>query len=1108
MAAESDRSGVRHLIRTAHSHALVAQQTIDTVLPLTRAELAAWVTRATTALDFTDAEIKALEAEVKRVPQPTETSRTTIEARLVAVRAEAKRGGWTTTLRNEEAAWLGQLARILAPERLAAAKALAALRRSTQLAAAQTALDAIPVDAVPTAAQRQAVLDQAFVAASLSDLLVDVATGFAEAERAAAAPAPPTPDWIALLTGRKHRAEIATVGVEVGATRGAIEGRARAAQRAVPAAVTTPLTAAEAHLAAATTAAAGLPSDRRVDVQTADRIQWELTQARHDAADALRAFDRAFSPTAAQLRSRLADITAAVDAAQAQLGRADSHITTALPVTAGQTWETAARALEAARHQLDLHGTSPHRDLLEATRHAEFSSHAARDYLTWARSHFLAAARGYLARVGKALDAVPASAATTPQSAALVASVTADLFAAENDRARVRNRIRHARREDVLVSVIRARETLLRTAAATAPPDTAGTPSTHRLALATRLAAIGTDLIAVQLVLTPQRAVATTLDSPLAVPVRTTQGQIWRGREQLLLARAALWKLTGTVPRWPATVQAPLRTAHGHALVAQQTIDTVLPLTRAELAAWVTRATTALDFTDAEIKALEAEVKRVPQPTETSRTTIEARLVAVRAEAKRGGWTTILRNEEAAWLGQLARILAPERLAAAKALAALRRSTQLAAAQTALDAIPEDAVPTAAQRKAVLDPAAGAASLSDLLADVAPGFADARVAIAAPEPPAICAVTTPVRFYATDFKGSVVLTLDENARPCKLRSFEPFGTEQAATARTPGTTANDADDLRYLGARRDPTGFYHLGARYYDAPFGRFLQADPLVGDPQNPQDYNRYAYARNNPVRYFDPMGLAAQWVVQSQESIDQSTALYHASTGQTPQSSSIRQLPPFGSAEDRSTSSDRPCLSCHRKPEEIHIKAPEGLVKATGVLFLGVGLAGTAGGGVAVAGTGTFVSLASLATRVGGAVGSFCARQPATCAAAAPATQLSPRAARRALGKALEAAGRVRLPRWEAHHIVALKALAAEPAREVLTRFGIGINSAINGVFLPATKAVAGSSNAILHRPMHTEAYYRAVNEALLRARSRAQAEAILKNVAKQLSSGVAPR
>ena len=421
-----------------------------------------------------------------------------------------------------------------------------------------------------------------------------------------------------------------------------------------------------------------------------------------------------------------------------------------------------------------------------------------------------------------------------------------------------------------------------------------------------------------------------------------------------------------------------IRAAHSHPLAARQTIDTVLPLTRAELAAWVTRATTALDFTDAEIKALEAEVKRVPQPTETSRTTIEARLADVRAEAKRGGWTTILRNEEAAWLGQLARILAPERLAAAKALAALRRSTQLAAAQTALDAIPEDALPTAAQRKAVLDPAAVAAGLSDLLADVAPGFAQAEIATAAPAPPAICAATTPVRFYATDFKGSVVLTLDENARPCKLRSFEPFGTEQAATAPTIGTTANDADDLRYLGARRDPTGFYHLGARYYDAAFGRFLQTDPLVGDPQNPQDYNRYAYARNNPVRYFDPMGLAAQWIVQSQESRDQSIALYN---------STIRELPPFGSAEDRSTSSDRPCPSCHRKPEEIHVKAPEGLVKATGVFVLGVGLAGVAGGGAATVGTGTFVSLASLGTRIVATTGNFCIRYSALCAGGAQA-------------------------------------------------------------------------------------------------------------------------
>ncbi|MEW6086415.1 MAG: RHS repeat-associated core domain-containing protein, partial [Chloroflexota bacterium] len=36
----------------------------------------------------------------------------------------------------------------------------------------------------------------------------------------------------------------------------------------------------------------------------------------------------------------------------------------------------------------------------------------------------------------------------------------------------------------------------------------------------------------------------------------------------------------------------------------------------------------------------------------------------------------------------------------------------------------------------------------------------------------------------------------------------------------------------------------------------RFLSADSIVPNPFNPQDYNRFAYVRNNPVRYTEPTG------------------------------------------------------------------------------------------------------------------------------------------------------------------------------------------------------------------------------------------------------------
>jgi RHS repeat-associated protein len=57
-------------------------------------------------------------------------------------------------------------------------------------------------------------------------------------------------------------------------------------------------------------------------------------------------------------------------------------------------------------------------------------------------------------------------------------------------------------------------------------------------------------------------------------------------------------------------------------------------------------------------------------------------------------------------------------------------------------------------------------------------------------------------------------------------------------------------------AKDDETGLMYYGARYYDPELGRFIQPDNLIQDQFDPQSLNRYAYARNNPLRYIDPSG------------------------------------------------------------------------------------------------------------------------------------------------------------------------------------------------------------------------------------------------------------
>ena len=51
-------------------------------------------------------------------------------------------------------------------------------------------------------------------------------------------------------------------------------------------------------------------------------------------------------------------------------------------------------------------------------------------------------------------------------------------------------------------------------------------------------------------------------------------------------------------------------------------------------------------------------------------------------------------------------------------------------------------------------------------------------------------------------------------------------------------------------------GLINANARIYDPFLGRFLSPDPLIQDPASTQNFNRYAYCLNNPLKYTDEDG------------------------------------------------------------------------------------------------------------------------------------------------------------------------------------------------------------------------------------------------------------
>ena len=105
-------------------------------------------------------------------------------------------------------------------------------------------------------------------------------------------------------------------------------------------------------------------------------------------------------------------------------------------------------------------------------------------------------------------------------------------------------------------------------------------------------------------------------------------------------------------------------------------------------------------------------------------------------------------------------------------------------------------------------------------------------------------------FLLGDHLGSTSITANSSGSKVAELRYHPWG----GTRYTDGTTPTS---YRFTGQREDATiGLYFYNARYYDPALGRFISADTLVPQAGNPQDLNRYAYVRNNPLRYTDPSG------------------------------------------------------------------------------------------------------------------------------------------------------------------------------------------------------------------------------------------------------------
>ena len=119
--------------------------------------------------------------------------------------------------------------------------------------------------------------------------------------------------------------------------------------------------------------------------------------------------------------------------------------------------------------------------------------------------------------------------------------------------------------------------------------------------------------------------------------------------------------------------------------------------------------------------------------------------------------------------------------------------------------------------------------------------------------------TPSVKYYFSDYLGSTSLITNTTGTmpPLEESDYYPYGGEIVITN-------SDPNNYKFTGKERDQETcstacLDNFGARYDASSMGRFMTPDPLMASAKvwNPQTWNRYTYALNNPLKYMDPTGM-----------------------------------------------------------------------------------------------------------------------------------------------------------------------------------------------------------------------------------------------------------
>ena len=116
-----------------------------------------------------------------------------------------------------------------------------------------------------------------------------------------------------------------------------------------------------------------------------------------------------------------------------------------------------------------------------------------------------------------------------------------------------------------------------------------------------------------------------------------------------------------------------------------------------------------------------------------------------------------------------------------------------------------------------------------------------------------------IRYIHTDHLGSWTAISDDTGTIINEQSYDAWGNRRSPATWTSGGMAVQAPlfDRGFTGHEHlDGFQLINMNGRMYDPVVSRMLAPDNFVQTPDFSQNFNRYSYALNNPLKYTDPDG------------------------------------------------------------------------------------------------------------------------------------------------------------------------------------------------------------------------------------------------------------